>query len=203
MATITAIRQQVRLKGRYSVYVDGTYSFSLGADALLEAKVYAGQELSGEELKACQKLSTDDRAYGLALAYAVRRIRSRWEIMEYLGRKEYDASLTRVIMVKLEACGLVSDAAFAEAWVRNRRLLKPVSRRRLTQELRQKRVPDDIITRVMATDETEDPAALRQLIASRRKLTRYHDDQKLVQYLARQGFGYDDIKAALMAESES
>jgi SOS response regulatory protein OraA/RecX len=83
--------------------------------------------------------------------------------------------------------------------VRNRRLLKPVSVRRLKQELRQKRIADDIAEQVLAADETDDRAVLRELIARKRRQTKYQDDLRLMQYLARQGFGYQDIKNALEA----
>jgi regulatory protein len=100
-------------------------------------------------------------------------------------------------MQKLVRLGLVDDEKFAEAWVRNRRLLKPVSNRRLTQELRQKHVADEIIGRTLAEDETDEQTVLGELIARKRRQTKYQDDLKLMQYLARQGFAYEDIKSSL------
>ena len=199
---ITAIKQQERLKGRYSIYVDEKYAFSLSADALLDARLYSGHELDAAELKAYKKLSADDKAWGLALAYVARRMRSRWEITDYFRRKEYDEALAEQLLVRLENLRLIDDVAFAEAWVRNRRLLKSVSKRRLTQELRQKRVADDIVERVLASDETDERTVLQELIIKKRRQTKYHDPLKLMQYLARQGFGYDDIKSALTTVDE-
>jgi regulatory protein len=198
---ITAIKQQERLKGRYSLYVDGKYAFSLSADALLAERLVTGQELGTEQLTAYKKLSADDKAYGLALNYIVRRQRSHFELLDYFRRKEYDDDLQQQIMEKLERLGLVDDEKFAEAWVRNRRLLKPVSKRRLVQELRQKRISDDIIERVLTEDETDERTVLRELIVRRRRQSKYQDDLKLMQYLARQGFSYDDIKNALAEDN--
>lgn len=48
----------------------------------------------------------------------------------------------------------------------------------------------------LAEDETDERQVLRELIAKKRKTSRYQDDQ-LIAYLARQGFAYDDIKAAI------
>lgn len=197
---ITAIKQQERLKGRYSIFVDEKYAFSLSADALLDEKLHNGQELDEQQLKALKKLSADDKAYGLALAYVARRMRSRWELTDYFRRKGYEPELADQLMAKLERLGQVNDTNFAEAWVRNRRILKPVSKRRLTQELRQKRIEGDIIDQVLAEDETDERAVLRELIARKRKQTRYQDDLKLMRYLAGQGFSYDDIKASLQDE---
>jgi len=200
---ITAIKQQERLKGRYSVYVDDKYAFSLSADALLNEKLHNGQALDEAQLKAYKKLSADDKAYGLALAYVARRMRSRFELTDYFRRKEYDEALSEQLLKRLEDLRLIDDVAFAEAWVRNRRLLKSVSKRRLTQELRQKRVADSIIEQTLQGDETDDREVLQELIVKKRRQTKYQDDLKLMQYLARQGFGYDDIKSALQSLAEA
>lgn len=194
---ITVIKQQERLKGRYSIYVDEKYAFSLSADALLEEKLVPGQDIDEPQLKAYKKLSQDDKVYGLALAYVARRMRSRWEIEDYFRRKKYEVELSQQLLQKLEKLGLVDDRKFAEAWVRNRRLLKSTSKRRLMQELRQKRIADDIIELVLQTDETDERQVLRELIERKRRQTKYQDNLKLMQYLARQGFSYDDIKNAL------
>ena len=56
---------------------------------------------------------------------------------------------------------------------------------------------EEIIQRVIGDEASDDTAALRAVIASKRRQAKYQDDLKLMQYLARQGFGYDDIKQAL------
>ncbi len=198
---ITAIKQQERLKGRYSIYVDGKYAFSLSADVLLEEKIVIGVQVDERQLKAYQKLSADDKAYGLTLAYAVRRMRSEWELTEYFQRKGYDETLSQMLLERLSRLGLVDDVRFAEAWVRNRRQLKSVSKRRLLQELRQKHVAPEVIEQTLDDDEADEGAVLKELVARKRKQARYQDNLKLMQYLARQGFGYDDIKSALANES--
>lgn len=194
---ITQIKQQERLKSRYSIYVDGKYAFSLSADTLLDQKLHAGMELDEAALKVYKKLSADDKAYGLALAYVARRMRSEWELRDYFRRKGYDPDLGETILQKLRALRLVDDMAFAEAWVRNRRLLKSVSKRRLQQELQQKHVALEVVETVLAQDETSEVGVLQELVRKKRRQTKYQDNTKLMQYLARQGFGYSDITHVL------
>lgn len=175
--------------------MDGKYAFSLSERALLEAGISSGQDLDSASLKAFKQLSADDKAFGNALRYALRRARSVWEMQDYLRRKAVAEPVAEAIITRLRRAGLLDDALFAHAWVANRRLLKPVSRRRLVQELKQKRVPDEDIEAVLADDasETDEREVLRELITKKR--SRYPDKQKLFQYLARQGYGYDDISA--------
>ena len=101
----------------------------------------------------------------------------------------------------MRGLSLLDDASFARSWVANRRLLKSVSKRRLMQELKQKHIADDIIRAVLEDDEADDRTELRELVAKKR--ARYPDNQKLMQYLARQGFGFDDIKSVLAEETDS
>jgi regulatory protein len=199
---ITDIKQQVRRQGRYSIFVDEKYAFSLSENALLDQKLRIGLEVSQEQLEGYKEASRFDKAYSLVLAYVARRPRSEWELREYFRRKEIDEEAGDNILGRLRNFGYVNDEAFARSWVENRRLLKPISRRRLSQELRQKHVPDDIVRLVLEEDETSDGDTLRQLVERKRRQSRYQDNVKLMQYLARQGYGYDDIKAALQAEDE-
>ena len=198
---ITAIKQQERLKSRYSIYIDEKYTFSLSADALLQEGLRAGLEIDEPQLQVYKKLSADDKAYGLAIAYIARRMRSQGELTDYFRRKGYDEALSDQLMLRLQKNGMVDDAKFAEAWVRNRRLLRQSSSRRLTQELRQKHIADDLIEAALHDDETDEATMLGELVIRKRRLSKYQDNLKLMQYLARQGFSYDAIKRALVAES--
>lgn len=155
----------------------------------------AGQEIDHLRLEQLRAKAQDDKAYGNALRYVAMRPRSEWELRTYLQRKQVEEPVAADIMQKLRLLDLLDDRAFATSWVANRRLLKAVSIRRLRQELVAKRVSEDIIAEVLGHDETDDRTVLRQLIAKKR--SRYPDNTKLMQYAARQGFGYDDIKAVL------
>jgi regulatory protein len=194
---ITAIKQQLNQQGRYSIFVEGKYSFSLSGTALLDSKLVNGQELSEQEVKEFKQLSLDDKLYARALQYIAIRPRSTWEMEYYLKRKETDSLLSQQIVNKLSNLGLLSDLEFARSWVANRRLFKSTSRRRLSQELRQKHIANDVIEQVLVEDETGDLDVLRELVARKRKQSRYQDDLKLMQFLARQGYSYGDIKSVL------
>lgn len=197
---ITKITQQVKQPNRYSIFVDGKYAFSLSDTALLESKLTPGRELSEQDVKSFKQKSADDKLYNMALRYAAMRLHSRWEMESYMERKKFPAPLAEIILNKLSTLNFLDDTAFARAWISNRRLLKPSSRRRLQAELRAKRVPDDIIQAALREDETDERTLLKELIAKKRKQARYRDDQKLMQHLARQGFSYDDIKQSLQNE---
>lgn len=194
---ITAIKQQVKRPDRYSIFVDGKFVFGLSESALLQSKIYLGQEMDANELEGLKDGAIIDKAYQASLGLIARRQRSHWEVETYLLRKGHEKTLVEKVMKKLIAKGYVDDTVFAKAWLDNRRLLKHVSKQRLVQELRQKRVADAIIDAVLTEDTQEDAKVLAELVLRKRHQSRYKDDTKLMQYLVRQGFRYDDVKAAV------
>ena len=192
---ITAIKAQVKRSGRYSIFVDGKYSFSLSEAELLHTQLAANQELTQQRLAELKDAANVDKAFGRALNLLARRPRSEWELRDYLKRKEYGLATSAKVILKLEHYGYIDDLVFAKLWVENRRLLKPTSKRRLQQELRQKRIDQTAIDLVLADSTSEDLTSLRQVVAKKR--ARYPDKQKLMQYLARQGYSYHDVQTVL------
>jgi regulatory protein len=192
---ITEIKAQIKTKGRYSIFVDGNYEFSLSDTALLEQKLIVGQELDASELKQLKQASEDDKLYGQVLQYIALRPHSEWEVRTYLKRKHATPALADYIVNKLSDTKLIDDAHFASSWVGNRRLLHPSSKRKLQQELRAKHVNSEAIEQALTEDEGSEQTALQELIAKKR--SRYPDKLKLMQYLSRQGFNYSDIRQAL------
>lgn len=200
---ITRIVNQNRLKNRYSVFVEHQYAFSLSEQALLDSGLAPGRELSNEELRQWKKLSADDKFYTTALKYAALRPRSTGEMKVYLQRKDAAPAMTDKILAKLRDIGLLDDAAFAKSFVANRRLLRPTSTRRLQQELRAKLVSEEDIKAALHDEPASDQSALLAVIAKKRNIPKYKAEPlKLMQYLARQGFSYDDIKTALSPHGE-
>ncbi len=199
---ITKISQQVKQANRYSVFVDDKYSFSLSETALLDSGISSGKELSADEVLDFKQLSQDDKVYGQALRYVAMRQRTTWEMQTYMERKGAAIGLIEQIAAKLTDLGLLDDLKYAQSFARDRRLLRSSSRRKIIAELRKKRVADSAIQEAVGSERSEERSALQDMIARKRRQTKYQDDQKLMQYLARQGYGYDDIKHALSAGAD-
>lgn len=197
---ITAIKQQVKRQDRYSIYVDEKYAFSFSQHELIKSDIKIGSKVTEEELSQLQNSAVIDKAYDRALNLISHRPRSVGEIRDYLKRKDIIGNEADMVIDKLLQRGYLDDYDFATRWVATRRLLKSTSKLRLAQELRQKRVSDDVISDVLAEDVTDERKVLTDLIERKRKQSKYQDNLKLMQYLARQGFRYDEIKSALAEE---
>ena len=208
---ITGISAQQKDKNRVNVMVDGKYRFSLDIFQYADLGIKIGQEYSDEELTLLETESQFGKVYARALEYCLMRPHSSKEVRDYLYRKTRDSrmktgeikkgvapEITERVHERLVEKGYIDDEKFTRYWVENRNLTKGASRRKLQAELRAKGVESGIIDRFLAESDRSDEGELAKIITKKR--SRYPDDQKFMQYLARQGFSYDDIKGALTSD---
>lgn len=196
MSRVSDIKLQVKNKDRCSVFIDGKYSFSLSSWQLSELKIKVGQELDQQLIGEFQVASDFGKLYDRTLRWAYMRRRSEREIDTYLKKISEDSGIWEQIKERLGKLGLIDDKEFARVWVASRRRSKHSSDIKLRGELRQKGISEDIIAQELSESEIDETDALTSLIEKKRKITRYQDPQKLMNYLARQGYRYDQIKTA-------
>jgi regulatory protein len=194
---ITELKQQVKRADRFSVYVDHKYSFSLSSEELLDAKLYVGLEVSTSDLNNLNKLAESSLVRAQCYNYLSYRLRSSWEMETYLKRKGYSPDLIADTLNYLTERKLINDQEFADRWIENRLLLKPTSINVLKLELKQKRIEPGIISNALSSHEIDERQIIQQLIDKKRQQSKYQDNLKLMQLLARKGFSYDLIKRAL------
>jgi regulatory protein len=220
---VTDIKEAVRDKNRVNISINDKYFCSLDISQVVDLHIKIGRELDDEELEALKRASDFGKFYARALEYALMRPRSVKELNDYLKRKTldrkvrvknqktgeyqtrirqgYDKSLIEPVLQRLIERGYVDDYRFAATWVENRNVSKGTSTKKLRLELQQKGISSQIIDEVLSDSGRDDRSELRKIIV--RKAKKYPDEQKLIQYLLRQGFNYLDIVDELSAESSS
>lgn len=216
---ITSLSAQQRDPGRINVFINGRYTFSLTLAQVVDFDVKVGRQLSEEELEDLEQEGQFGKVYARALEYCMMRPRSAKEVRDYLYRKTrttlsrskrtgevYERQgigvpLSERVYDKLVDKKYINDITFTSFWIEHRHRVKGVSHRKLEAELRAKGVDLSIIHEALLGSDRDDHDELRKVLAKKR--ARYQDPQKLMQYLARQGFRYDDIKEALNVDSHS
>ena len=210
---ITDISVQVKNSDRVNVSVDGKYRFSLDIVQLTELGIKRGNVYEESEVQAFEVESQFGKLYAKTLEYCLMRPHIAREVRDYLWRKTRPSRVRRKdgavyerpgvapeqadrVFDRLLEKGYIDDERFARFWIENRHLRKGASRRKLVQELRAKGVESSIIEANLEESTRTDTSELRKMIE--KKASRYADRQKLMQYLVRQGFSYDDVKTALV-----
>lgn len=190
---ISKVSPAVKTAGRYNIYVDGKYSFSLDELQLVQNGLHSGLEISEAQLEQLKSESDFGKNYIRAVDLISRRLRSEREIRDYAFRKQWTKSNTERVVERLKARGYLNDRRFAELFFGSRHQSGRYSLKRIRLDLVKKGISGDIIDDLCHAN--GDSAALLKLI--KKRINKYDDENKLIAYLARNGFRYDDIKAAL------
>lgn len=104
------------------------------------------------------------------------------------------------VVSRLESQNYINDQDFARYFIENRHQNKGISTKRLIQELKIKGIDSDIIEQAMFDQGTgnlfrDEEVEIEKMI--KKQLRKTSDRQKIIAYLARQGFSYDLIKTKL------
>lgn len=194
---ITKVAPATRTAGRYNIFVDGHYSFSLDEFQLVQHSLHSGQEIDETKLAEFQAESDFGKNYIRAVDLISRRLRSEREIRDYARRKQWSRDNTERVIARLYDRGYLNDLVFAQSFVRSRQSSRKYSHRRIERDLVNKGISHRIIQQVLdeKASMADDNDALTNLVA--KKYHRYDDINKLKAYLARAGFRYDDINRAI------
>lgn len=210
---ITSISPQTQNQNRVNIFVDGKYRFSLDIYQVADLGIRVGNAYTEDELKTLEDESVFGKLYARALEYTMLRPHSAKEIRDYLWRKTRDTTfrsrktgelqvrsgvsqeIADRVYERLVQKGYINDEIFTRYWVENRNQRKGTSFRKLEAELRAKGVSPEIIQQNIQNSTRDEKSEVQKIIA--KKASKYDDEQKLIAYLARQGFAYDLIQEVL------
>lgn len=110
------------------------------------------------------------------------------------------SEMIQEVVSRLESQNYINDQDFAWYFIENRHQNKGISTKRLIQELKIKGVDNDVIEQAMFDQGTgnlfkDEEVEIEKMI--KKQLRKTSDRQKIIAYLARQGFSYDLIKSKL------
>lgn len=204
---ITDIKQAVRNENRVNIFVDNEYSFSLDISQLVDFKLKIGTELSDEELEKYKKASAFGKLYQRTLEWVLTRPRSKKETRDHLVQKnrqkekslQLEDEILEQVLLRLIEKGYVDDQKFAEYYVENRFINKGISKKRMRMELAKKGVDSNIVEKVLTDGSRNDEEEIKKIIAKKR---RKYDDEKLINYLLRQGFDFELVRNLVQSLSD-
>ncbi len=214
---ITALTAQQKLPNRVNVMVDGVYRFSLDVYQVSDLGIRVGKDYTEKELVELEEESTFGKLYARALEYTMIRPHSAKEVRDYLWRKTRDTkvrsrttgelrekkgvsqAVADRVFERLIQKGYIDDEKFARYWVENRNLRKGTSFRKLENELRTKGVFQELIQKNLQNSTRDQKSELLKMYE--KKKNKYDDEKKLIAYLLRQGFPYDDVRDILKSSN--
>lgn len=200
MPRITDITETRR--GRYALFLDGEFAFSLDAETFADAHLHIDDALETWQAEDLRAKSDTRRALDKAMELLALRDHAAGELYQKLCRK-FDPHSAAAAVAKAGELGLLNDENFARR--RAAELLrKRKSRREILQDLAAKGIDRetaaDALAALMPADGEEDPdlASARALVERQyaRKLAE-GKTQQVMAALARRGFSHAVIRAAV------
>ena len=201
MPELTQVKETKR--GRYALFFDGEFAFSLDEDTFAMAGLHTGDELEEWQIHDLQTKSDTRKAVDKAMDLLALRDHAAGELYQKLCRS-FDPHSAAAAVAKMQELNLLDDAGFARR--RAAELLrKRKSRREILLDLTAKGIDRDTAAEAVEAlyaeaDDGEDPE-----LANARALVERHYAAKLAAgkrdqvaaALARRGFSHSVIRAAL------
>lgn len=185
-------------RGRYSVFVDGEFLWSLDGETLLKSRVRPGAVLEYAYLEEVKAQSDAVGCREKALTLLGQRAYARGELVERLCR-DWPRPTARQVVTQLEEAGLVSDGDYAFRLADELYRYKHLSRRFIELELQKRGIAPALCREVLDAGGFDDGASIRALLEQKyaARLGDRAQRQKVLAALARRGFGYGDCRAAM------
>lgn len=194
---ITALRVNDRKK-QLSVFIDGSFSFSIGEEVAATAGLKVGQNLRAEQIEELQQAGLFHSCFEAALHYLGYRPRSESEVRKRLRHRGFNDEVVDKVVIGLKERRLIDDVAFAHYWKENRLSFRPRSRRLIKLELRQKGVAAETANEVVEDLDDENAAyeagLKKSCVLSGSDYSEFH--RRLSSHLRRRGFDYETISSA-------
>ena len=184
-------------KGRYALFCDDIFQFSVDEEILVKYVLKEGMEVSPEMLSVLLSESDFNKAKEKAFRLLSYRNHSRSELIEKLERT-FDENTACAVADKMTELGLLDDIRYAEDFVREL-IHKGKSRMEIRIRLKQRGIPKDIIDLLTETIEVDEESTVRELVQKKylSKLGKDGGEQSVYAALARKGFQPGTLRRVL------
>ena len=202
---MTITQLQETKKGRFSVFADGEFLFSVHKDTfLLRPELAVGRQVTVETL---EEIRLEDEALSCkekALTLLEYSSHSAGRLAEKL-RRHYPPETVEQVVQRLRELGLLDDLDYGRRLAADLLNLRGYSLGRVRQTLYQRRLDKETIDQVMGElSEIDQIAPIVALVNKKylQKLREPRGREKVAAALQRRGYRYDEIREALSQGTE-
>lgn len=155
MATVTKVSAQKR-PGRYNIFLEGKYAFSVAEKTLTNFVLLPGKELTSQQIEKIKQYDADAQASNLAARYLNYEPRSIYELLTYLKKHQITSEAAKAAVQELTDLGYLDDREYCRLFIKNNLQVGKSGPRDLERKLRQKGVAPDLIEETLAQVTADD-----------------------------------------------
>lgn len=198
------IIKQIQLEKNhfYTLTFEEGEKVKVSEDLLVRYRLLKGEEISRELFEKLKASAGFDIGLQMAYNYVSYQLRSEFEMLQYLKKKEIANHDRKKIVERLKELNLIDDLVFAESYIRTQMRLGDKGPFHLSQQLKKKGIPEAFILKALElyTEEDQNDVALRTAEKSLKKNSnRSHREalNRVRTHLMQKGFGSEVIQFAL------
>ncbi len=201
--TITKIEQQKGRKDRVSIFLDGEFGFGIHQNLLIDLNLFRGKILDEKEIAEILKTEERTSAKERAFRWLSYRSHSEKEIARKLLQAKFSKETIDWTIGELNRLKFLDDEGFARMYAHDRLLKRPIGKRLLIMELRQKGIDAQTAARVAEDAYSEKSELELAEVLLKKKATTYarfepqKARQKAANFLTQRGFGWEVISEVL------
>ena len=159
------IKYEKKGNNNYKIYLEDNKTINVYEDVILKNNLLYKKEI---DLSLLEKIDYDNNRediYNKCVKYISVRMRSQYEIQEYLKRKQIDEELIDVTINKLIHNNLINDDCFTKAFINDKLNFTTMGPYRIEQELKKHKIDSGIIYKYLSIidDETIDKKINKQI----------------------------------------
>lgn len=202
MRKITAITAQEKRKERVNLFVDGEFFAGVSLETTLKLRLKVGDSVDEDRLNEILKETERTEALNKAADYALKTLKTKRQVKDYLLKKGYSEETVWQTVDKLKEYGYIDDKEYSKRFIES--TSKTQGKRLIEYKLMMKGVKKEDIAAAYETAETDDNASARALCEKylRNKEKTRENVLKAYKYLIGKGFSYEqaDYAVALFKE---
>lgn len=200
---VSKIEQISKSKSR--VFLDGQFAFVLYKGELSRYRIKENEEISSETVQDIKDTVLKKRVKLRAMHLLNQMDRTEEQLRKKLKENEYTDDLVEIAIQYVKSFGYIDDVSYIERFISLKKDKK--SKKELQYLLMQKGLSSDLICEVMEEVYTKEDQiqGIREIL--RKKKYSFEDatekeKEKMMAYLLRKGFPYQEVKNAMHAEWE-
>lgn len=209
---ILKLEPSPRVEGRWLVWLDNGTLLRLGEGDVVSLSLYAGMELGEEQLEGLHRAQEKAKMKNKALTLLAARPMSQRELERKLSarpprkgepqegeeQRQQRRDMAQEVAQRMAQVGLVNDREYAATVVRHysRKGYGPA---KIRDELYRRGVPRELWDQAMEQREDQGDEKLRALVEKKLRGAQPTREElkKVSAYLARRGFGWEEISRVL------
>ncbi len=189
---ITDILVQKKEPTRRSIFINGKFSFGVSYDTFGKYNLKKGDRLLKSQKKEIIDFENYFIAKGFALKYLSSRMRTSWEVRNYLLRTDISEDIIDRILSDFIDKKYIDDDTYTRAFIRDQLKFNKIGLNKIRDKLYQKHINPEMIDNIFndeITDEDQKELALK-LAYKKIKVLQNKDKkrEKTYKYLIQKGF---------------